>query len=131
VARRDSELAALTERLEGLKELLLALRDEDGKARDHQFRENERRLRELNHAHEQAQEVRLTYVTLDKYDDYIKQAEAAREVALARFDEKLDALDKTVEDVSREQGAQKARAAAYTVALGVAFSLITVALRFL
>ena len=57
-----------------------------------QAREYERRLMSLNHSHEQAQETAHTYVTLDKYEDWIKQNASARDTAFNRADEKIDSL---------------------------------------
>lgn len=55
-----------------------------------QATEYERRLAELNHAHEKAIEVQHTYVTQDKYEDKLKSEQDARVHALARIDEKFD-----------------------------------------
>lgn len=52
--------------------------------------EYERRLDQLNHAHEAAIEVQHTYVTQDKYEDKLSSEQEARTHALARIDEKFE-----------------------------------------
>jgi hypothetical protein len=66
-----------------------------------QAKEYERRLDGLNHAHEQAQETAHTYVTLDKYEDWIKQNTTGRETAFDRADEKIEALKSRVDMMER------------------------------
>ncbi len=55
--------------------------------------ENDRRLDELNHAHTKAVEVQHTYVTQEKYDDFIKSNELSRAQLLGRIIDRLDALE--------------------------------------
>jgi predicted ribosome quality control (RQC) complex YloA/Tae2 family protein len=58
-----------------------------------QAAEYERRLDSLNHAHEEAMRVQHTYVTADKYEDYIEQARHANDASLERMNEKIAALE--------------------------------------
>lgn len=68
-----------------LQERILSIRE----AIKLQAIEYERRLSALNHAHEKAVEVQHTYVTQEKYDDYIVANADQRELAIGRVDEKL------------------------------------------
>ena len=72
-----------------------ALREADQTALRLQASEYERRLESLNHAHEQARQKEADYVTLDKYEDWIKQSATALDAALLRINEKLETQDKT------------------------------------
>jgi len=51
--------------------------------------EYERRLMDLNHAHEKAIAVQHTYVTQDKYEDALKAEKEARDAALTHADERF------------------------------------------
>lgn len=65
---------------------------EQQRALELQHTETERRLDVLNHAHETAVEVQHTYVTQDKYDDFVRTNEAARDVAFTRADDRITAV---------------------------------------
>lgn len=67
-----------------------------------QAREYERRLSDLNHAHEKAVQVQHTYVTQDKYEDKLHSEALARELALNRIDEKFQDHVKRYELRQRE-----------------------------
>lgn len=58
-----------------LKELFETVLDERDKAIGIQSTELERRLNALNHAHERAVEVQHTYVTEEKFEDFVKRFE--------------------------------------------------------
>jgi uncharacterized coiled-coil protein SlyX len=66
---------------------------ERDKALTKQAAEYERRLDELNHAHAEAVRVQNTYVTADKYEDYIEQSARARDISYDRLNEKVAALE--------------------------------------
>jgi GTP1/Obg family GTP-binding protein len=66
-----------------------------------QAKEYERRLDSLNHAHEQAVETAHTYVTLDKYEDRVKQDAAARDTAFDRADELIGKLENRIEALEK------------------------------
>jgi translation initiation factor 2B subunit (eIF-2B alpha/beta/delta family) len=66
-----------------------------------QATEYERRLDSLNHAHEQAVETAHTYVTLDKYEDWIKQNASAKDTAFERADEKIEGLKLRIEAMEK------------------------------
>jgi hypothetical protein len=66
-----------------------------------QAKEYERRLNSLNHAHEQAVETAHTYVTLDKYEDWIKQNASAKDAAFERADEKIEGLKRRIEAMEK------------------------------
>lgn len=68
--------------------LAASQRADDQKALELQHKEYERRLEVLNHAHEQALEVQHTYVTQDKYEEYIKQRALNLEATTSRLAEK-------------------------------------------
>ena len=68
------------------------------KALELQAIEYERRLTDLNHAHQEALRVQHTYITIDKYEDKMKSEEQARIVALQRLDEKLDSQAQRVDE---------------------------------
>jgi hypothetical protein len=123
-----ADLAILTERLDGIRELLLALREEDGKALRHQFDEYQRRLLELNNAHERAEKAQAISVSQEKFDDHAKQAEATRVAAEKTFAARLDELKADIGNVMTEQVAQRARSAANLVAVGIVFSIVTIAM---
>ncbi len=56
------------------------LRKQSEKALKLQHSEYERRLSALNHAHDQAREVQRTYVTDEKFGDFVKRYEENREI---------------------------------------------------
>lgn len=68
------------------------------KALELQAKEYERRLADLNHAHEEALRVQHTFVSIDKYEDKMESEEQARSLALDRLDEKIAGLDRTLTD---------------------------------
>ena len=83
---RDQRITTLAERTDEK----FATRDE---ALALQATEYERRLSDLNHAHEQARQKEADYVTRDKYEDS-KLAEAeALKLALQASDARLNALE--------------------------------------
>ena len=75
-----------------------SLREADHTALRLQAIEYERRLFDLNHAHEQARQKEADYVTRDKYEDWIKQSNTALETALLRINEKLEQQDKALRE---------------------------------
>jgi hypothetical protein len=85
---------------------LRVLMDERFEALEHarviQAREYERRLADLNHAHEKAVEVQHTYVTQDKYEDKLAAEAEARGTALLRVDERFHDYVKRYEARQRE-----------------------------
>lgn len=72
--------------------------DHTNKALELQAREYERRLSDLNHAHEEALRVQHTFVSIDKYEDKMKSEEEARKIALDRLDEKISAMNTRFEE---------------------------------
>lgn len=74
-----------------LREHFEALQTERDKALALQHAEYERRLQDLNHAHERAQETAHTYLTIDKYEAVQKAEATALELALDRQDGRLAA----------------------------------------
>jgi hypothetical protein len=87
-----------------------------------QAAEYERRLSTLNHAHEKAQQTARTYVTQDKYEDYVVNQASALEKALERVDDRFGVIGKEL-DEQRGAAAQAARAAehfARNLGLGIA-----------
>lgn len=82
-----------------------------------QAEEYKRRLETLNHAHEQIQEILKLSVTSDKFEEYIKTENKAREeaqkveadkreLALDRVNEKFDDYVKRWEQIQSEQAQQ-------------------------
>ncbi len=129
--------------LRHLKELVLERFRAIEKARKLQADEYERRLTVLNHAHEQAVEVQHTYVTQEKYEDYVKQTKSALEIALQRTDEKISALDTSInkdilllkERVDKNEGRSMGMNAWWTYlmggvgAIGIIFGIIALFLK--
>lgn len=72
------------------------------KALELQAKEYERRLAELNHAHDRAVTVQHTYVTQEKYDERAQSDTDARDAALLRVNEKFDEYVKRYEQRQRE-----------------------------
>lgn len=66
------------------------------KALSLQATEYERRLDELNHAHAEAKEKESEYVTREKYEDYVRQADIARETAFNRLDDRIRTMEKNL-----------------------------------
>jgi hypothetical protein len=58
-----------------------------------QATEYERRMNDLNHAHQQAQEVAHTYVTLDKYEQYVEASREALSLALTSINKDMAAME--------------------------------------
>lgn len=74
------------------------IRECDQRALQLQAAEYERRLNSLNHAHEQARQKEADYVTLDKYEDWIKQSTLALSAALLRMNEKVETVDRNLRE---------------------------------
>lgn len=79
MARRDVEIGALQRDLMWMRENLKL-----------QATEYERRLGELNHAHQQAQEKEREYVSLETHNAYVKSEKDARDKAAERADEQFE-----------------------------------------
>lgn len=76
-----------------LREHLEMLQAERDKALVHQHTEYERRLEDLNHAHQRAQQTAHTYLTIDKYEDNREAEATALKLALERQDGRLAVLE--------------------------------------
>lgn len=61
--------------------------------------EYERRLAELNHAHEIAKEAAAATVPREVYDRYVKEHEVSKQAQLAALDARIDALNEA--DIAR------------------------------
>ena len=110
-----------------------------------QAKEYERRLNALNHAYEQAQQTARTYVTQDKYEDYVRTEREARDKALDRVDESFASFRERYESrhaqisdaLKKQEGSVEASAAAtaaftrrVTLAIGLAGMLISLIVLF-
>lgn len=84
--------------LDAFKELVETRFDYVNKALELQAREYERRLEDLNHAHARAQEALNTFVSIDKYESNVESETAARKIALERIDERIAALDRSINE---------------------------------
>lgn len=74
------------------RELRLVAESAVEKARSIQFDEYERRLDQLNHAHEEAKETARKTVPRETFENYIKESAARLELALANAEERRQEL---------------------------------------
>lgn len=89
--------------IDALDKQMKAVLEGRDKALQLQAAEYERRLTDLNHAHQEALRVQHTYVTQDKYESRAKSDDDARKAETARINEILD-QHKTRLDKSEGRG---------------------------
>jgi len=106
------KLAVLEERLRNMD-----------KALEIQAKEYDRRLHELNHAHEQAVEVQHTYVTSQVHERDLLAATAARTAIVHAADRKAEALAIALEEAKKISDERFARVEAFNSKLLGAFAL--------
>jgi hypothetical protein len=105
--------------IETLKAFLEQRLDATEKALELQAVEYERRLADLNNAHERAITVAQGTVSREAFETYMHSQ-----------DEKAQLLALDMGLVKEELAATRGRSAAYTVAMGLVFAALAVALRF-
>lgn len=105
----DRTVAAEVKRIEDVFKAELNSRD---KAMEIQTKELSRRLDELNHAHQRAQQDKQEFLAKNTYEAFLKGFEV--------WSREVNAF------MSNQQG----RTAAYVVMVGIAFALLQVALKF-
>lgn len=93
------------------------------KARKLQAAEYARRLDVLNHAHETAVEVQHTYVTQEKYEDYVKQIDTAQDIRAKFVDQRIDSLEKAQTNAAGKRSGQYS---IYLYAVGILGILVLI-----
>jgi hypothetical protein len=95
--------------------VLRARRISDREALQLQAAEYQRRLSDLNHAHQRIVDIQSKSVTAEKFDDYQKSQKAALDLALKAVDEAMDRAEARIG--SLEQHRSKAVGAATVLVL--------------
>jgi hypothetical protein len=97
-ALREQEHVAVREALGALKSLFDARVLSDRRALELQAAEYERRLDDLNHAHEQAVEAQAMTVPRELFDQFVKESVSSRAAALEAMGSRLEA---SIENVGK------------------------------
>jgi len=89
LARRKGDLKLIKTQFERVWDRL----ESDAESLKLQASEYERRLSDLNHAHRDAETKARTYVTLDKYEDFVKSSGETSKIAFERVNAEMLAME--------------------------------------